>query len=76
MVNFLKAKLIPWLESLERQAGERDAVRLHAQGESLDPKRMAFLQGLDERLGRQFEKALGMLMKLQEIRGLAADRRE
>lgn len=53
-------------------ADERDAVRLHAQGESLDPKRMAFLHGLDERLGRQFEDTLCMLMKLQELRGLDA----
>lgn len=53
-------------------ADERDAVRRHAQCESLDPKRMAFLHGLDERLGRQFEDTLCMLMKLQELRGLDA----
>lgn len=60
LLNFLRAKLIPWLQGLEKQSGERDAVRLHAHGESLDPKRMAFLHGLDERLCRQFEKTLGM----------------
>lgn len=76
LLNFLKTKLIPWFEGLEKQAGERDAVRLQAQGESLDPKRMAFLHGLDERLGRQFEKTLGMLIKLQEIRGTGLNIRE
>ena len=69
--KFLKAELKPWLMSLKCEADERPDVRLQAHGESLDPHRMNTLLGLDERLGRQFEKAMGMLIKLQEIRGNA-----
>lgn len=76
LLNFIKAKLVPWLEGLAKEAQERDAVRLQAHGESLDPNRMGILLALDERLGRQFEKALGMLIKLQEMRGTSLNSRE
>ena len=41
---------------------------MQAWGESLDPLRMDKLLALDERLTRQFEKVLGMLIRLQEMR--------
>ena len=65
---FLTIKLEPWLSALKLEAQERGAVRLQAQGESLDPARMGILLALEERLTRQFEKALGMLIKLQALR--------
>ena len=65
---FLTIKLEPWLSALKLEAQERGAVRLQAHGESLDPARMGILLTLEERLTRQFEKALGMLIKLQALR--------
>jgi hypothetical protein len=46
----------------------RPAVRLQAFGESLDPARIERLLSIEARLDRQFEKALSMLMQLQELR--------
>jgi hypothetical protein len=43
-------------------------VRLQAWGESTDPDRMDRLMQLDERLTRQYEKVLGILIKLQALR--------
>ena len=65
---FLTIKIEPWLSALKLEAQERGAVRLQAHGESLDPARMGILLTLEERLTRQFEKALGMLIKLQALR--------
>ena len=44
-------------------------MRRQAFGESLDPHRAARLQAHDMRLDRQFERTLGMLLKLQDLRG-------
>ena len=43
-------------------------VRLQAYGDSLDPIRANTLLTLDGRLTHQFEKAMGMLIKLQDRR--------
>ena len=43
-------------------------MRLQAWGESLDPFRMDKLLALDERLTRQVEKLMGMLIRLQKMR--------
>ena len=69
---FLTLKLEPWLCGLSHEAEERGAVRLQAYGESLDPMRLGTLLALEERLSRQFEKALGMLVKLQALRAETA----
>ena len=68
LLKFIEFKLEPWLSDMGREAVERPSVRLQAYGESLDPHKTNILMGLDERLGRQFEKAMGMLIKLQEMR--------
>ena len=65
---FVSTKLEPWLSGLKQEAEERPGVRLQADGESLDPARLGVLHGLDERLTRQFEKSLSMLIRLQELR--------
>ena len=66
--NFIEMKLLPWLEGLGKESSERPEVRVQAHGESLDPARLGVLYALDERLTRQFEKTLAMLIKLQELR--------
>ena len=47
---------------------QRPAVRLQVWGQSLDPFRAAKLMALDGELDRQFERTLGMLLKLQALR--------
>ena len=66
--NFIEMKLLPWLEGLGKEASERPEVRVQAHGESLNPARLGVLYALDERLTRQFEKTLAMLIKLQDLR--------
>ena len=67
-IRFLAVDVLPFFR------GKRDAheagptIRLQAWGESLDPIRTDKLLALDERLTRQYEKALGMLLRLQEMR--------
>ncbi len=68
LTKFIEKKLLPWLKNLEHETEERPIVRMQAYGESLDPHRMSTLMALDERLGRQFEKAMSMLIRLQELR--------
>ena len=66
--RFLILDVLPYFRAQLAGARGGPAVRLQAFGESLDPFRMDKLLALDERLARQFEKAMGMLIRLQEMR--------
>ncbi|MEO1474661.1 MAG: hypothetical protein AAFS03_12135 [Pseudomonadota bacterium] len=66
--RFLILEIFPWFRGHLAGAEGGPAVRLQAWGESLDPDRMDKLLALDERLTRQFEKVMGMLIRLQELR--------
>lgn len=68
LLRFLETDVMPQLEETTAQLVRRPAVRLQAHGESLDPFRMERILALDERLTRQFEKALVILLRLQERR--------
>lgn len=72
---FLTLEVMPYFKSSHDGAGAGPAIRLQAWGESLDPERADKLMALDERLMRQYEKALGMLLKLQEIQRQVATKR-
>jgi hypothetical protein len=72
LLRFLRDETIAIHSTTRGQLSRRPAIRLQAQGESLDPFRMNLLLTLDERLVRLFEKTLAMLLKLQELR-LARD---
>jgi hypothetical protein len=65
LANFIRRELMPLLEQQKAEATMRQAVRVQAWGESLDPHRMDRLMQLDERLTRQYEKLLGMLERIQ-----------
>lgn len=67
--RFLKEEAMAIHAKTRGQLERRPAIRLQAQGESLDPFRMNLLLTLDERLARLFEKTLAMLLKLKELRG-------
>ena len=66
--RFLIAEVLPFFRKHLAGARGGPAVRLQAWGESLDPDRIEKIYTLDERLTRQYEKVLGMLLKLQAIR--------
>ncbi len=66
--RFLVLEVLPFFRAYLAAARGGPAVRLQAFGESLDPFRMDKLFALDERLTRQYEKAMGMLIRLQEMR--------
>ncbi|MBI1400266.1 hypothetical protein [Hyphomonas sp.] len=66
--RFIKRELVPLLNRNQAEAKFRPDVRLQAWGESLDPDRMDRLMQLDERLLRQYDKLLGMLLKAGRAR--------
>lgn len=68
LLRFLTDETMENHRSTRGELLRRPAIRLEAQGESVDPFRMNLLLTLDERLARLFEKTLAMLLKLQELR--------
>jgi len=70
LLRFLNTETMSMHKTTRGQLARRPAIRLQAHGESLDPFRMNLLLTLDERLTRQFEKTLAMLLKLQELRAM------
>ena len=65
LAKFIRRELMPLLEQQKTEATMRQAVRVQAWGESLDPNYMDRLMQLDERLTRQYEKLLAMLDRTQ-----------
>ncbi len=66
--GFLVSKVLPEVQKLIRGVDQRPEIRLHAWGESMDPIRLARLIALDTELDRQYERNLGMLLKLQALK--------
>ena len=66
--RFLRTMVLPVFAVTRAHVSRRPSIRLQVQGESLDPFRLDRMYALDERLARQFEKALSMLIRLQEMR--------
>ncbi|MEZ5961711.1 MAG: hypothetical protein R3C30_15010 [Hyphomonadaceae bacterium] len=65
---FLRDLVLPADDAIAASADARPAIRLQAFGESFDPDRAERLMAIDARLDRQFEKALSMLLQLQQMR--------
>jgi hypothetical protein len=59
--------VLPIFAKTRGQAARRPAIRPQAWGESIEPFRADRILALDERLTRQFEKALAMLIRLREM---------
>lgn len=74
LLRFLKQHVLQVFTSTRGEVSRRPAIRLQAYGESLDPFRADKIFALDERLNRQFEKVLGMLLRLQELRSVTTGR--
>jgi hypothetical protein len=76
LASFLREEVGPVDEADAMADQARPSVRLQAFGESLDPIRVERLLAIEARLDRQFEKALSMLLQLQELRRRAPPRIE
>jgi hypothetical protein len=68
LAAFLREEVGPVDEADAAADAARPGVRLQALGESLDPARIERLWAIEARLERQFEKALAMLIRLQQLR--------
>lgn len=68
LLRFLKRSVKPEVSKLKTGVEQRPAVRLQAWGQSVDPIRLARLIALNSELDRQFERNVGMLLKLQSMR--------
>jgi hypothetical protein len=66
--RFLETDALPWRRRWFAANEARPAIRAQAIAESFDPMRIRQLWEMESRLDRQFEKALGMLIRLQEMR--------
>jgi hypothetical protein len=68
LLAFLVREIAPWEEEAEQGINARPALRLQAMGESFNPLRMERLLSIDTRIDRDLERAVGMLIRLQELR--------
>ena len=68
LLSFITGSLQEQMTEQIQAVEQRPAVRLQVWGQSLDPFRTSKLLALDGELDRQFERTLGMLLKLQSIR--------
>ncbi len=66
--QFLTTDALPWRRNWLKANEVRPAIRAQAIAESFDPLRIRQLWEMEARLDRQFEKALAMLIRLQEMR--------
>ncbi len=66
--TFLAGDALPWRRGWLTVNAARPAIRAQAIAESFDPVRLRQLWDMEARLDRQFEKSLGMLIRLQEMR--------
>jgi hypothetical protein len=66
--RFLEGDALPWRRRWLIANEARPAIRAQAIAESFDPLRIRQLWEMEARLDRQFEKALSMLIRLQEMR--------
>lgn len=69
---FLDGDALPWRRGWLKTNAVRPAIRAQAIAESFDPARLRQLWDMEARLDRQFEKALSMLIRLQEMRSAGA----
>ncbi|MEQ3744980.1 MAG: hypothetical protein ABNH53_01925 [Henriciella sp.] len=68
LLSFLTGSVSTEMAELVKSVEERDAVRLQAWGQSINPILYVKLLALEGELDRQFERTLGMLLKLKERR--------
>lgn len=68
LAAFLREEVAPADRAIAAVDNALPAMRLQAIGESLEPDRMERLLAIENRLDRQFDKALSTLLQLQALR--------
>ena len=64
---------MPWYVQRRKELENRPLIRAQAFGQSLVPDKLAGLARYEVHLDRKLERTLTMLIRLQDLRGGAAD---
>jgi len=68
LADFILKHLEPLCMQAEKEARHHDAIKAQALGEGLQAYRLEKLNRYETHLDRKFERTLGMLLKLQELK--------
>jgi hypothetical protein len=71
--RFLESDVLPWFENRKKELANRPLIREQAFGESLDPDKLERLGRYEVHLDRKLERMLTMLLRLKELRPMAAE---
>ena len=69
LADFIRDHLEPICVRVEKEARHHEAIKAQALGEGLQVHRLEKLTRYETHLDRKFERTLGMLLKLKELRG-------
>ena len=69
LADFIRDHLEPICVRAEKEARHHEAIKAQALGEGLQMHRLEKLTRYETHLDRKFERTLGMLLKLKELRG-------
>jgi hypothetical protein len=70
--RFLESEILPWHEKQRRELNHRPLLRAQAFGEAVEPDRLERLARYEVHLDRKLERTLAMLLRLQDLRRVAA----
>ena len=68
LAEFIRKRLEPFCVQAEKEARHHEAIKAQAMGEGLQAYRLEKLNRYETHLDRKFERTLGMLLKLKELR--------
>ena len=66
--RFIKRGLQPWYVQRPTELENRRLIRAQAFGQSLDPDKLSRLARYEAHLGRNLERTLAMLLRIQDLR--------
>ncbi len=69
LAAFINEHLSPLCYAQEKEARHHEAIKNQALGEGLQAYKLEKLSRYETHLDRKFERSLGMLIKLKELRG-------
>ena len=72
--RFIEKDLRPWYVQRRKELENRPLIRAQAFGQSLDPDKLSRLARYEVHLDRKLERALAMLLRLQDLRREAGER--
>ena len=69
LADFIRNQLAPTCVRVENEARHHEVIKAQALGEGLQIHRLERLSRYETHLDRKFERTLGMLLKLKDLRG-------